>query len=44
MIPRLPRIVLDFMGGDAAGAAEMFGAFSTVRAPMQFVFSPLPGW
>jgi len=43
MIPVLPRIVLGFMGGDTAGAAEMFGAFSTVWALMQFFFSPLLG-
>ena len=43
MIPVLPRIVLGFMGGNTAGAAEMFGAFSTVWALMQFFFSPLLG-
>ncbi|WP_428661199.1 TCR/Tet family MFS transporter [Reyranella sp.] len=43
MIPVLPRIVLGFMGGDTAGAAEMFGAFATVWALMQFFFSPLLG-
>jgi DHA1 family tetracycline resistance protein-like MFS transporter len=43
MIPVLPRIVLGFMDGDTAGAAEMFGAFSTVWALMQFFFSPLLG-
>jgi DHA1 family tetracycline resistance protein-like MFS transporter len=43
MIPVLPRIVLGFMGGDTAGAAEMVGAFSTVWALMQFFFSPLLG-
>jgi len=43
MIPVLPRIVLGFMGGDTAGAAEMFGAFSTVWALMQLFFSPLLG-
>lgn len=43
MIPVLPRIVLGFMGGDTAGAAEVFGAFSTVWALMQFFFSPLLG-
>ena len=43
MIPVLPRIVLGFMGGDTAGAAEMFGVFSTVWALMQFFFSPLLG-
>jgi DHA1 family tetracycline resistance protein-like MFS transporter len=43
MIPVLPRIVLGFMNGDTAGAAEMFGIFSTVWALMQFFFSPLLG-
>src|SRR6187401_188932 len=43
MIPVLPRIVLGFMGGDTAGAAEMFGLFSTVWALMQFLVSPLLG-
>lgn len=43
MIPVLPRIVLGFTGGDTAGAAEMYGLFSTVWALMQFLFSPLLG-
>lgn len=43
MIPVLPTIVLGFMGGDAAGAAEMFGVFATVWALMQFLCSPLLG-
>lgn len=43
MIPVLPRIVLGFMDGDTAGAAEMFGAFATVWALMQFLCSPLLG-
>lgn len=43
MIPVLPRIVLGFMGGDTAGAAEVFGVFATVWALMQFFFSPLLG-
>jgi len=30
MIPVLPTLVLGFMGGDTAGAAEMFGLFATV--------------
>ena len=36
MIPVLPTIVLGFMGGDTAGAAEMFGLFATVWGLMQF--------
>lgn len=43
MIPVLPHIVLGFMGGDTAGAAQVFGLFSTVWALMQFLFSPLLG-
>lgn len=43
MIPVLPTIVLGFMGGDTAGAAEVFGVFATVWALMQFLCSPLLG-
>jgi DHA1 family tetracycline resistance protein-like MFS transporter len=41
--PVLPRLVLNFLGGDASGAAKMFGIFNTVFALMQFVFSPVLG-
>jgi MFS transporter, DHA1 family, tetracycline resistance protein len=43
MIPVLPTIVLGFMGGDTAGAAEVFGAFATAWGLMQFLCSPLLG-
>jgi DHA1 family tetracycline resistance protein-like MFS transporter len=43
MIPVLPTLVLGFMGGDTAGAAEMFGLFATVWGLMQFLCSPLLG-
>ena len=43
MIPVLPGIVLGFMDGDTAGAAEMFGVFATVWGLMQVLFSPLLG-
>lgn len=43
MIPVLPRLILDFMGDDTAGAARVVGLFSTVWAAMQFVFSPVLG-
>lgn len=43
MIPVLPNLVLAFMGGDTAGAAEVFGLFATVWGAMQFVCSPLLG-
>src|SRR5262245_47346633 len=43
MIPVLPSIVLGFMGGDTAGAAEVFGLFATIWGAMQFLCSPLLG-
>jgi DHA1 family tetracycline resistance protein-like MFS transporter len=43
MIPVLPTIVLGFMGGDTAGAAMVFGLFTTAWALMQFLCSPLLG-
>src|SRR5450432_1989933 len=41
--PVLPKLVLNFLGGDASSAAKMFGIFGTVFALMQFVFSPVLG-
>ena len=41
--PVLPKLVLNFLGGDAPNAAKMFGIFGTVFALMQFVFSPVLG-
>lgn len=43
MIPVLPTLVLGFMGGDTASAAEVFGVFATVWGLMQFLCSPLLG-
>ncbi len=43
MIPVLPRLILDFQGGDAATASETIGLFMTVWGLMQFIFSPLLG-
>src|ERR1043166_4887635 len=43
MIPVLPKIVLGFMGGDTAAAAEVFGVFATAWGLMQFLCSPLLG-
>ena len=43
IIPVLPRLVVDFMGGDAPGAAEVLGIFGTAWALMQFLFSPAIG-
>ena len=41
--PVLPKLVLNFLGGDATSAAKWFGIFGTVFALMQFVFSPVLG-
>src|SRR6202171_6853870 len=41
--PVLPKLVLNFLGGDAPSAAKMFGIFGTVFALMQFIFSPALG-
>ena len=43
VIPVLPLLVKQFMSGDPAKGAEMFGVFGTVWALMQFFFSPLLG-
>lgn len=43
MIPVLPTIVLGFMDGNTAGAAEVFGVFATAWGLMQVLFSPLLG-
>ena len=43
IIPVLPRLVQDFVGGDAARAASMFGVFGTSWALMQFLASPVLG-
>jgi len=43
VVPVLPRLIVDFMGGDMAGAATIYGVFGTAWALMQFVFSPLQG-
>ena len=43
MIPVLPTLVLGFMRGDMAGAAEIFGLFATVWGLIQFFCSPLLG-
>src|SRR5436305_12846187 len=41
--PVLPKLVLNFLGGDAPSEAKMFGIFGTVFALMQFIFSPVLG-
>ena len=43
VIPVLPKLVLDFVGGDAARGADYLGLFGTAWALMQFLFSPLHG-
>lgn len=43
IIPVLPRLVQQFMGGDTARAASMFGVFGTTWALMQFLCSPILG-
>ena len=41
--PVLPRLIANFMSGNATGAAQMLGLFGTVFAVMQFFFSPVLG-
>jgi MFS transporter, DHA1 family, tetracycline resistance protein len=43
IIPVLPKLVVDFVIGDAAEGARIYGLFGTVWALMQFVFSPVQG-
>ena len=43
IVPVLPPLVVDFLGGDTARGAEVYGLFGTVWALMQFVFSPVLG-
>jgi len=43
IIPVLPKLVVDFMGGDTVQAARFFGLFGTAWALMQFVSSPVQG-
>ena len=43
VIPVLPKLVVDFVGGDTEEAARVFGIFGTAWALMQFLFSPLQG-
>jgi len=43
IIPVLPMLVRDFMGGDTVRAAAIYGVFGTAWALMQFLFSPLQG-
>ncbi len=43
VIPLLPKLVLQFEGGDSARAAAVYGLFGAVFAGMQFLFAPLLG-
>src|SRR6267378_4810133 len=43
IVPVLPKLVEDFVGGNTARAAEIYGLFGTVWALMQFVCSPVLG-
>ncbi len=43
IMPVLPKLVLNFLGGDTPNAAKVFGIFGTIFALMQFLFSPMLG-
>jgi DHA1 family tetracycline resistance protein-like MFS transporter len=43
IIPVLPKLVVDFVGGNAAEGARIYGLFGTAWALMQFFFSPVQG-
>jgi MFS transporter, DHA1 family, tetracycline resistance protein len=43
IIPVLPRLIVEFRGGDTASGATTFGLFASVFAAMQFLFSPVLG-
>src|SRR5271155_998699 len=41
--PVLPRLILNFLHGNAVDGAQMLGIFGTLFAGMQFFFSPVLG-
>ncbi|MGA7612284.1 MAG: TCR/Tet family MFS transporter [Xanthobacteraceae bacterium] len=43
IVPILPRLVIDFVDGNHALAADVYGWFGSVWALMQFLFSPVQG-
>ena len=43
IVPVLPKLIENFLHGNTARAAEIFGLFATVWAAMQFLFSPVLG-
>ena len=42
-VPVLPKLIINFQHGDVARAAWFVGAFATLWAAMQFLFSPIIG-
>jgi MFS transporter, DHA1 family, tetracycline resistance protein len=42
-VPVLPKLIVEFKGGDVPAAAVIAGVFATVWAAMQFFFSPVLG-
>lgn len=42
-VPVLPKLIIEFEQGDVARAAWFVGAFATLWAAMQFIFSPIIG-
>lgn len=43
IIPVLPKLIVQFEGGDAARAAHVLGVFGTAWAAMQFLCAPILG-
>jgi DHA1 family tetracycline resistance protein-like MFS transporter len=43
VVPVLPKLVVDFLSGDTARGAEIYGVFGSVWALMQFLCSPVHG-
>ena len=43
IVPVLPKLVVDFLGGNTARAAQIYGVFGTVWALMQFLCAPVMG-
>ena len=43
IVPVLPKLVVEFSGGDTAHGAAVYGLFGTGWALMQFLFSPIQG-
>ena len=43
VVPVLPKLVVDFMAGDARQAAEILGVFGTAWALAQFLCAPVQG-